>query len=625
MTADHEFVERLLGSVRLQEGQGDETQDLDPLLSLGRQSHGSRGVGAAPLALSELPLVEVDTEAGQLEVREPIGSGGMGQVDLAHQRCLRRDIALKRLHPDADAGAEQALIQEALHTGALEHPNVVPVHQLGRDAEGKPLLLMQRVSGAEWLDLIEDPQHPRWEELGQDRLGFHLDVLRQVCNALHFAHSRSILHLDVKPANVMLGQYGEVYLLDWGLSTRADAPHSPERPVVGTPAYFAPEMADTTQPLSVQTDVYLLGSTLHHVLTGEPRHTSGPDGMRSVIYSAYRSEPFPYPPEVPAELADLCRRATHRDPTQRPASALEFRQGLEAFLRHRGSVRTCAAAESALQRLQATLSDPETDREGLIASFTAARLGFEAALADWEGNLAAREGLQACLELRIGHELEQRNKGVAEELLLRLPEPRPVLEERLAALTRQLEEEAQSHEALETIRDELDVTGAGRSRAALFLLLGVLSGVGLLTVAALYRLGWLRVGWELKTFYKLALPLVYVIGLYAARKSLLQTRGRRKIAICAGLLFLSPLAATGISSAIEPVNKTSLASTLQAVILTVMALTLDRRIGWIALAIGLTALGCMFWPEYWLEIQGVGAFSGFAIAAKVTQPVLRDA
>lgn len=551
----------------------------------------------------------------------------MGQVDLAHQRCLQREVALKRLHPDADSSAEQALIQEALHTGALEHPNVVPVHQLGRDAEGRPLLLMQRVTGDEWLDLIEDSGHPRWSELGDDRLGFHLDVLRQVCNAVHFAHSRSILHLDVKPANVMLGQYGEVYLLDWGLSVRSDDPPGEDRPILGTPAYFAPEMADTTQSLTGRTDVYLLGATLHHALTGSARHTSGPDGMRSVVYSAYRSEPFAYATEVPEELASLCNRATHKDPAQRPASALEFRQALEAFLQHRGSVRTCSNAETALARLRTALAGEagDVDRERLIASFTAARLGFEQALEDWSGNAVARRGLQACLELRIEHELELRNKGSAEELLICLPESRPALKERLEALTEQLEREAQSSETLRSMQEDLDVTGAGRSRAALFLLLGVLSGAGLLITAGLVRLGWFHLGFSLKVFYQVALPVVYLAGLLAARKTLLQTSGRRKIAVCAGLLFLAPGVATLISIPLKPEIKTALAPILQAVILTVMALTLDRRIGWIALAIGLTALGCLTLPGYWLEIQGVGAFCGFAIAAKVTQPVLARA
>jgi eukaryotic-like serine/threonine-protein kinase len=638
MSNEREIVESLFGSILLQEGVvheggarteegGIETINLDPRLSIGRESRRARPEGAespGSILATDLPLVEVDAPhgAGDLDVLGAIGSGGMGQVDLALQRCLKREVALKRLHPDAEPGAAEALIQEALHTGALEHTNVVPVHQLGRDHQGRPLLLMQRVSGVEWLELIQREDHPRWEDLPEDRLSFHLDVLRQVCNAVHFAHSRSILHLDVKPANVMLGQYGEVYLLDWGLSLRSDAPQSEDRPIVGTPAYFAPEMADTSQALSFQTDVYLLGATLHHALTGEPRHTSGADGLRSVVYSAFRSDPVAYDERVPGELAELCNRATHKDPALRPASALEFRQNLEAFLQHRGSVRTCANAELALEALRELLEVPAADveREGLIASFSKARFGFEQALDDWSGNEAARSGLQSCLELRIEHGLELRNKGIVQELLICLPAPRLDLQERLDALTLQLEREAQSIEALRTMREELDVTGAGRSRAALFLVVGLLAGGGLLGTAALVKLGYIELNRPLRWTYQLALPLVYLAGLFPARRVLLRTTGMRKIAVCAGLLLIAPGISTLISQWIQPVNRTALASTLQAVILTVMAVTLDRRIGWIALAIGLVALGCMLWPAQWLEIQGVGTFVAFAIAARVTQP-----
>ncbi|MGE0710827.1 MAG: serine/threonine-protein kinase [Planctomycetota bacterium] len=614
---DGAVVDGLVTAILSQEGAAP-----DPARSIGRHSLRLARAGSGPLDLAELPLLRVDDAPGaDLSVRGLIGRGGMGQVELALQRCLRRDVALKRLHAEAGPADAEALVQEALHTGSLEHPNVVPVHQLGRDAQDRPLLLMQRVSGVTWLELLEDPDHARWAELPQDRLSFHLDVLRQVCNALHYAHNKGLLHRDLKPENVMLGRYGEVYLLDWGLAVPLDQPRAPDGPIVGTPAYFAPEMADLSQPLSVRTDVYLLGATLHHVLTGAPRHTRGPDGLRSVVYSAYRSEPFAYDASVPGELAELMNEATHRDLARRPESAMAFRQRLEAFLQHRGSVRTCAAALEGLVALRALLEAPgPAAQEEVVARFTACRLGCEQALEDWPGNEAARQGLQRCLELRIEHELAQRNKGTAQELLASLPEARPELEARLAALTAELEEEARSREALRRLQEDLDVTGAGRVRAALFLLVGVLAGGGMLLTAALSRLGWLEPTRALRAGYRLALPLVFAGGVFVARDALLRTTGARKIAACAGLLVLSPLLATWTARATQATDPTALASILQTVVLAVMAVAFDARIGWIAAVTGAIALGCVAWPARYLEIQGVGTFLAFAVAARVTQP-----
>jgi serine/threonine-protein kinase len=218
-SAEGQLAERLWTSIVAQEGAA-----LDPGRSIGR--HGPRDAAArAPVAIGELPRVG----AADVDVLEPIGKGGMGQVELVRQRCLQREVALKRLRVDLrpDPADAQALVREALHAGALEHPNIVPVYLLGRDEQDLPVLLMKRVSGTEWLSLIEDPDHPRWAELPADRVAFHLDVLRQVCNAVHYAHSRGLLHRDVKPANVMLGRYGEVYLLDWGLSVALDEPRPP--------------------------------------------------------------------------------------------------------------------------------------------------------------------------------------------------------------------------------------------------------------------------------------------------------------------------------------------------------------------------------------------------------------
>src|SRR5204863_2462534 len=135
-----------------------------------------------------------------------LGEGGMGTVDRALQRSLGREVAIKRVRDRrAGDGAVRALLAEARVAGSLEHPNVVPIHALGRDAGGDPALVMKRVEGVSWSALIHDPAHPRWSDLPRDRLRWHLETLMQVCNAIELAHSRGIIHRDLKPNNVMIG------------------------------------------------------------------------------------------------------------------------------------------------------------------------------------------------------------------------------------------------------------------------------------------------------------------------------------------------------------------------------------------------------------------------------------
>ena len=280
---------------------------------------------------------------------------------------------------------------------------------------------MKRVDGVAWSALIEDPAHPAWERVGVpggDRLAAQLAILSSVCSALHYAHRRGVIHRDVKPANVMVGELGEVYLVDWGVATALDPadPRFRKRrlALVGTPGFIAPEMvADDGGEVDARTDVYLLGTTLHTVLTGEARHRG--DSLLAMFCSASLSTPVSYGPDVPDELAAIANRATERLPERRYPSAAALREAIGEFLMHRASITLSDNARRRLDALHGLAPDP-----GVAARLMECRYGFAHALESWPGNARAQEGLRACALLGLRHELARANLVGAEERLLEL-------------------------------------------------------------------------------------------------------------------------------------------------------------------------------------------------------------
>ncbi|MFO0619570.1 MAG: serine/threonine-protein kinase [Polyangiaceae bacterium] len=454
----------------------------------------------APRTPPPIPVIPLDSAAREprgadLQVVGVLGEGGMGRVHLARQRSLGRDVAVKVTKPGADAAARDALFREGAFMGLLEHPNVVPVHALGRDADGSPLLVMKRIEGVSWQDLLEDPAHPAWERVESapgDRLAAHLQILLQLCNALALAHERGIVHRDIKPANVMLGAFGEVYLVDFGIATTVPPPadtgvESTEPLLVGTPGYMPPEMAACeTALIDPRTDVYLLGATLHQVLTGERRHT-GVD-LLDVLMKAHASDAVVYGPNVPPELAKICNRATSRDRDDRFPTVLAMRQAIADYVRHRGSIALTDAATARLDDLRRALDAPGAGRaksDDVHRLTTECRFGFMQALREWPENPAAQRGLSDCLSAMIEHEIRIGNASGARALLLEAPSPS--LEARVRTLEAELQEKELRATRAATIERELDVSASARGRALLF---GALLAVGLgLAVQMLVRGG----------------------------------------------------------------------------------------------------------------------------------------
>lgn len=403
----------------------------DPLATI-RLAKPANGAGARanrsePPSRRELPKISIDlrgtlseatapgpaptSDERDLEILRTLGEGGMARVFLARQHSLDREVAIKTVRDSATDVEHRALLAEGAITGHLEHPGIVPVHALGLDREGRPALVMKWVEGATWSEQLNDAERP---------LDEHLEVLIQVCNAVDFAHSRGVIHRDIKPDNVLLGRYGEVYLADWGVALRLEG--ADVQPLCGTPSYMAPEMV-VGGVIDARTDVYLLGATLHRLLSGVPRHVA--KTTHDTLAAALSSEPVDYPSTVPLSLALLANAATSFDPEERPQTAAIFRQHLAEYLRHKGSITLAESAEIRIENLaallarDAELADPSRQREIDVLA-AEARFAIEEARRAWVENPIATHA-EAALEELLG---SRRSRAAALEQLARELDPR---------------------------------------------------------------------------------------------------------------------------------------------------------------------------------------------------------
>ncbi|MBL8919943.1 MAG: protein kinase [Myxococcaceae bacterium] len=397
-----------------------------------------------------------------------LGEGGMGVVKLARQVALDRQVAVKTLRGATSHQDVEALLSEAWLAGSLEHPGILPIYALSLGPDGLPAVVMKRIEGVTWSRLLSGQAELSTYAPGATPLESHLRVAMQVCNALHFAHSRGVVHRDLKPDNVMLGRFGEVYLVDWGIAT---AP-GPTTQFAGTPAYMAPEMiGGDGATLSARTDVYLLGAILHEVVTGAPPHLR--DTPQQMFESVVRSAPQ-LPDDSPRELADLIRRCMARDPSSRPGSALEVRHALESFLEHQGSRELEQQSRARGQELAALIADPSPDPVRVARLHSECRFGFQQALRIWPENPAAREGLTRLTEQMVAFELTQGAVRAARTLLAELPAP-PA---ELTGAVRRAEEaelaKAKELARLQSLEEAADPLTGSRTRMLIAIGLGLI-------------------------------------------------------------------------------------------------------------------------------------------------------
>ncbi len=288
--------------------------------------------------------------AGRLSDRGEIARGGQGVIRKVYDRRLERYVALKVMDPELvhHSDAMKRFVDEARITGQLDHPNIVPIYDFADEGASTPEFMMKLVEGETLSARLK-----KLKNRPDIDLAVLLEIFLKVCDAVAFAHSRGVIHRDLKPSNVMIGEFGQVYVMDWGCALVLDraAKAAPEvRPrrsaaeergtVIGTSAYMAPEQAwGKTEEIDERTDVFGLGAVLYQILTGTPPY---PGPSEAAAMAAARAG-LPRPPnEValgrtpPAALATIAMKALSRERAERYPSVGALRHEIERFL-HRGA------------------------------------------------------------------------------------------------------------------------------------------------------------------------------------------------------------------------------------------------------------------------------------------------
>jgi serine/threonine-protein kinase len=280
------------------ETRGDRTVDERPQSARTRDSRSSK------------PRVTAD----RYRIGERIGRGGMGEVIAAHDEQIGREVAIKRIRTDEPSERMiKRFLREARIQGRLEHPAIVPVHELGRDTDGMPFFAMKKLVGNPLSKIVDNPDRDR-AKYGRQRL---LRAFVDVCLAIEFAHVAGIIHRDIKPDNIVLGDFGEVYVLDWGVAKvvgedddfediKSDDLQTRAGVAIGTPGYMSPEQAMGETTIDARSDVYALGIVLGNILDADP--------------------------EPPPELVVLREQATEEKPDARVQTARELGDAVQRFL-----------------------------------------------------------------------------------------------------------------------------------------------------------------------------------------------------------------------------------------------------------------------------------------------------
>ena len=266
---------------------------------------------------------------GDYELLEEIASGGMGVVYKARQQSLHRIVAIKLLLFGRFSQPEfvRRFRGEAAAAAGLQHRNIVAIHEVG-EHEGQPYFSMDFVEGRNLAEMVRE--HP----LSAKRAALYLKVIAE---AIHFAHQKGVLHRDLKPSNVLIDQFDEPRITDFGLAKQLNDQNeiTITGQVLGTPSYMPPEQAlgkrDAVGPAG---DIYSMGAILFHVLTGRPPFVS--ESVTETLEQVLRAEPISprfLNPSVPRDLETICLKCLEKEPVRRYQTARELSAELDRFLR----------------------------------------------------------------------------------------------------------------------------------------------------------------------------------------------------------------------------------------------------------------------------------------------------
>jgi len=294
---------------------------------------GSATEVAGPAAQSKVSdsVVPKASEREGFQVATLLGSGGMGKVYLAYEPALERQVALKELASHLAArDNREAFVREARTAARLHHPGIVPIHALTLGPDGCVAFTMQAIEGMNLRQWMDRPEH----QLGhRKRTELGLEAMLKVCDALAYAHSRGVLHCDLKPENVMIGDYGSVYLMDWGLARPLAHRVPPE--TCGTPGYMSPEQA-RNEPLDVRSDVFGLGAILFELVTGVKPYGRGTADQYLARARAGHVDDIVLAARelgLSRRLRRIVSQAVSPSPGERYATVSALRDDLHAFLR----------------------------------------------------------------------------------------------------------------------------------------------------------------------------------------------------------------------------------------------------------------------------------------------------
>ncbi len=301
--------------------------------------------------------------AERYRIEDELGRGGMAVVFQAFDRDLRRPVAMKVIlaELEGDDAVATRFVEEAQATAQLQHPGIVPVYEIGVDHRRRLYFTMKLVEGRTLAAVVKELRGARPDPALAAELTLHrlLEIFAGVCRAVAYAHSRGVLHRDLKPQNIMIGQFGEAWVMDWGLarvyaslrrtgerpiSSSSNADEGAGRPrltqlgeIVGTPAYMSPEQARANPDVTIgpASDIFSLGATLFHTLSGRPPFV-GPS-RQVVAWLLTREAPrlAEVVPDVPAEIDAICAKALARAPADRYGSAAELADDVQRFLEGR--------------------------------------------------------------------------------------------------------------------------------------------------------------------------------------------------------------------------------------------------------------------------------------------------